>query len=86
MLSNGDVKQWLTHPTTLEVFAWLKDQRIRIEEDMVSRAVILDPKASQRLCEYVGMREMIDRILHVSIEDLDYEEDQSGGLQDISSR
>ncbi len=81
MPSREEFGQWKQDPVTKSFFRWVLEKHTIVEEDMLSEAVIYKPDGQLKLCSLAGMRDILDRINNISVEDLDDDEEtQSTGL------
>jgi hypothetical protein len=75
MLSKQEFGYWKQEAITKAVFTWAKEKQRFIEEDMLSRSVILKEGGQLKLCELAGMRDILDQLINLSIEDLNNDEE-----------
>lgn len=79
MLNQSDFGQWKDDPMTKLLFEWVQEQKDRLEQDMLSPDVILDGTNGQlRLSNMAGMKEILDVILCLQVEDLENGKNEEG--------
>lgn len=85
MPSKEEFGQWKHDPVTKSFFRWVAGKYAQTEEDILSDAIIFRADGQLKLCRLSGMRDILERIENLSVEDLDDEETQSAGLQGTSA-
>ena len=81
MPNKQEFGQWKQDPITKAVLTWARRGKEQIEAALLSEALILKEGGQLKLSNLAGMRDVLDRVLNLSVEDLeDEEETESTGL------
>lgn len=83
-ISNEQFHRWKNDVVTQEVLGAIRNEGLKLRQQLLEPAVILGPKKNQ--ARVLGFIEGISLILNIKIDDVEEssDEDPSSGAQDIS--
>lgn len=73
---------WKKHPITQRIFQMLKELDDSLETIQLSPSVVLQPQGQIQYAQVVGNRELIDRVLSITFEDIEERKIEHGNLED----
>lgn len=82
-IDNSQFYSWKKDPTTIKLLEALKVMRDSIEKNMTNEEVIFAPNSKQVLARLVGVREGLDLVLNIDVDDLvegEQEDDQANPI------
>ena len=76
MIDASNFHRWKKDPTTIQLFEGLQSLRDQINEQLIDAHVILEPDSRVHLARLIGMREGLDTVLQIEVDDLIEEIDE----------
>ena len=77
-ISKQNFVTWKNDVVTVKFYAALKELRSRIEEQLLQDSIISHMEGHLTLNRLAGIREGLDQVLMLSIEDFDDNDDEEG--------
>jgi hypothetical protein len=75
-ISKEHFSQWKQDPVTIELFSFLEKYKVNLEEEMLNDEIILSRDSKTHLARLVGQRAMLNDILKISFEEVDYNQEE----------
>lgn len=81
IIDQSDFDFWLDNPVTRNLVWWLEDLNDNLSELMLNPEVVLADKGQIPYAKATGMKEIIDKLLNIRLEDLQLEEEEEKDVE-----